>query len=321
MAIPKLLIIIPCYNEQDVLPITSSLFLNKINALIDNNAISSDSQILFVNDGSTDDTWQIIQSLAEKDYHFTGISLSRNKGHQNALMAGLMESINKCDISISIDCDGQDDIDAMDKMIYEYTHNDCDIVYGVRNNRDSDTFFKRTTALGFYKFMSMLGVDSVYNHADYRLLSNRALIALSEFKERNMFIRGMIPLIGFKSTSVEYKRTERIAGNTHYSLSKMMDLAINGITSLSIKPIRLIIFAGITTLALSFIGLIISLLLKLLYDYQTDMYIVLAIMIFMNGIQLAAIGVIGEYIGRTYIETKNRPRYIIEKRTSHDHKD
>lgn len=259
---PILYIIIPCYNEEEVLPITCEMFLEKLTSLIGKGKISDDSRILFVNDGSKDKTWDIICGLAERDVHFKGISQSRNRGHQNAVLAGLMDSIDKCDMTISIDCDGQDDINAMDDMVDAYLDG-CDVVYGVRSKRDTDTFFKRVTAEGFYKFMSAMGVETVYNHADYRLLSNRVMKELSKYQEVNLFLRGLIPLVGFKSTSVYYERNERIAGTTHYPLKKMLNLAIDGITSLSVKPLRLIASIGVIVAIISFIGVIWSVVMSL----------------------------------------------------------
>ena len=252
---PVLYIVIPCYNEQEVLPITAPMFLNKLHELAGKKLVSENSRIMFVNDGSSDGTWDIIRALAASDEHYIGISQSRNRGHQNAVLAGLMEAKDRCDISISIDCDGQDDINAMDDMVRAYLDG-CDIVYGVRNDRETDSLFKRTTAQGFYKFLSAMGADIVYNHADYRLISARALHELAKFKEVNLFLRGMVPLVGFKSTSVEYKRAERIAGKSKYPLRKMLALAGDGITSLSIKPLRLIMSFGVIVALLSFVGVI-----------------------------------------------------------------
>ena len=251
--IPKLYIVIPCYNEELVLPITSKLFLEKLKKLIDAGKISDNSRILFVDDGSKDKTWELICNL--QDYHFAGISQSKNRGHQSALLAGLMEAKDRCDITISIDCDGQDDIDAMDEMIAAYMEG-CDVVYGVRKNRKTDTLWKRLSAQGYYKVLQWLGADIVYNHADYRLISAVVLQKLAEYKEVNLFLRGLIPMIGYKSTSVYYERKERIAGKTHYSLGKMLALAFDGITSLSIKPIRLIMIFGLFVAFLSFMGVL-----------------------------------------------------------------
>ena len=250
-----LYIIIPCYNEEKVLQITSTMFLEKIESLINKGKISDKSRIMFVNDGSKDRTWEIICELAKTDEHYIGISQSRNRGHQNAVLAGLMEAKDNCDITISIDCDGQDDINAMDKMVDEYL-NGCEIVYGVRSSRQTDTFFKRFTAQGFYKLLNAMGAEVVYNHADYRLVSSRVLKEFENFKEVNLFLRGMFPLVGFKSTSVYYERHERIAGESHYPLRKMLALAFDGITSLSIKPIRMITGLGTAIAMLSFVGVI-----------------------------------------------------------------
>ncbi len=244
MKTPRLFIVIPCYNEEQVLPITAPMFRDKLLALSRQGKISPDSRVLFVNDGSKDNTWNLICQLAKEDEHYMGICLSRNRGHQNALLAGLMEAKDKCGITISIDCDGQDDINAMDAMVDEYLSG-AEIVYGVRSKRDTDTFFKRFTAESFYKLMKWLGADTVYNHADYRLVSSRALKEFSNFREVNIFLRGMFPLVGFKSTCVYYERHERIAGESHYPLKKMLALAFDGITSLSIKPIRIITGLGV----------------------------------------------------------------------------
>ena len=225
-----LYIVIPCYNEQEVLPITAPMFLEKLKSLISQKLCSDKSKVIFVNDGSKDSTWEIIQQLALSEEHFEGITLTRNRGHQNALLAGLMWAKDKCDVTISIDCDGQDDINAMDEFMRQY-HDGCHVVYGVRSKRETDTFFKRFTAEGFYKFMHLMGADVVFNHADYRLLSKEALEGLSQFKEVNLFLRGTVPMVGYKSISVYYERNERIAGESHYPFSKMLNLALNGITS------------------------------------------------------------------------------------------
>lgn len=312
--IPILYIVIPCYNEEQVLPITSALFYKKLCELIGLGKIAEESRILFVNDGSKDRTWEIISELAQRDKHFCGISQSRNRGHQNAVLAGLMEVKDKCDITISIDCDGQDDINAMDAMVEEYM-NGCEIVYGVRNSRESDTFFKRVTAQGFYKFLNMMGVEVVYNHADYRLLSARVLQEFSNFKEVNLFLRGMIPLVGFKSTSVYYARHERMAGESHYPLKKMLDLAFDGITSLSVKPIRMITALGFVIAVMSFIAVIWAFISALLGNTVPGWASMTCIICFLSSIQLISLGVIGEYIGKIYMETKARPRYIISERT------
>lgn len=311
---PKLIIVVPCYNEQEVLPITSEMFLNKILELSAAGKISSDSRVLFVNDGSKDKTWEIICGLSEKNEHFIGISQSRNRGHQNAVLAGLMEAKDNCDITISIDCDGQDDINAMDKMVDEYLGG-CEVVYGVRSKRDTDTFFKRFTAESFYKLLNAMGAEVVFNHADYRLISNRVLREFANFKEVNIFLRGMVPLVGFKSTSVSYERNERIAGKSHYPLSKMLALAFDGITSLSVKPIRIITGFGVVVAALSFVGIIWAIVMAILGQTISGWASTICIICFVSGIQLISTGVIGEYIGKIYMETKHRPRYIISERT------
>lgn len=311
---PILFIVVPCYNEEKVLPITAPVFLEKLNSLFYNGKISNKSRILFVNDGSKDSTWEIISDLAKQDKHYLGISLSRNRGHQNALLAGLLEARDKCDITISIDCDGQDDINAMDEMVDEYLKG-SEIVYGVRKSRKSDTFFKRSTAHLFYKFMSFLGVETIYNHADYRLVSSKVLNSFADFKEVNIFLRGMFPLVGFKSTSVYYERHERLAGKSHYPLRKMISLALNGITSLSVKPIRIITVFGFTMALLSCVGVLWSIIMAILGKTVAGWASLITIMCLLGGVQLTSIGIIGEYIGKIYLETKSRPRYIISERT------
>lgn len=320
--IPRLIIIIPCYNEQEVLPITAPQFLAKINQLAAEGLISGDSRVMFVNDGSKDDTWNIIQQLADQDKHYIGIAQSRNRGHQNAVLAGLMEAKDMCDITISIDCDGQDDINAMDEMVKAYLEG-CEIVYGVRSKRDTDTFFKRFTAESFYKLLNSMGAEVVYNHADYRLISSRALQELAKFKEVNIFLRGMVPLVGFKSTSVYYERSERAAGKSHYPLSKMLALAFDGITSLSIKPIKMIIGMGVIVAFISFIGIIWAVVEAILGKTVMGWASTTCIICFLSGVQLISVGVIGEYIGKIYMEVKQRPRYIISDRTweRHDSED
>lgn len=311
---PNLYIIIPCYNEEQVLPITCSMFLNKLNVLISTEKISPQSRIMFVNDGSKDNTWNIICQLSKQDEHYIGISQSRNRGHQNAVLAGLMEAKDMCDITISIDCDGQDDINAMDAMVDAYLEGN-EIVYGVRSKRDTDTFFKRFTAEGFYKLLNWMGAEVVFNHADYRLISSRVLQELAKFKEVNIFLRGLVPLVGFKSTSVYYERHERIAGESHYPLRKMLALAFDGITSLSIKPIRMITGLGILIAFLSFVGVVWSIIMRLLGQTVSGWASMISIICFIGGVQLISLGVIGEYIGKIYLETKQRPRYIISERT------
>ncbi len=319
MALPVLYIVIPCYNEEAVLPLTSGLFLGKLTSLIAAGRVARESRVFFVNDGSKDGTWPIIQSLSREAEQFEGISLSRNRGHQNALLAGLMTARKFADVTISIDCDGQDDIDAMDAMLAEYEAG-CEVVYGVRSKRDTDTFFKRGTAEGFYKLMKALGVDVVFNHADYRLLSRRALDGLAQFGEVNLFLRGMVPLVGFRSSSVYYERHERMAGESHYPFKKMLAFALDGITSLSVKPIRLITWLGFIFALVSFlagIGIIIQTLLapgSTVWGWSST----ICAIVFMGGIQLLCVGVIGEYVGKIYNETKARPRYIVSEATYED---
>lgn len=320
MKAPVLYIVIPCYNEQEVLPVTSGMFLKKINSLIEKGRVAPESRVVFVNDGSKDNTWNIIQELAKSDEHFEGICLSRNRGHQNALLGGLMTVKDRCDITISIDCDGQDDINAMDAMVDAYWDG-CEVVYGVRSKRDTDTFFKRFTAEGFYKLMNWIGAQVVFNHADYRLMSSRVLNEFANFKEVNIFLRGMVPLVGFKSTSVYYERAERIAGESHYPLKKMLALAFDGITSLSVKPIRLITGFGALVSVISFIGVIWAVIQAILGSTVAGWASTTSIVCFMGGIQLLCLGVIGEYIGKIYLETKQRPRFIISETTFPDKED
>ena len=310
----KLFIVIPCYNEQAVLPITAPMFLSKLEHLIAVGKIHEDSRILFVNDGSKDQTWEIICGLAKENPHFMGISQSRNRGHQNAVLAGLMEAKDQCDITISIDCDGQDDINAMDAMVDAYLDG-CDVVYGVRKNRDTDTFFKRFSAEMFYKLMNWMGAEVVFNHADYRLISSKVLQELAKFEEVNIFLRGMVPLVGFKNTSVYYDRAERLAGESHYPLKKMLALAFDGVTSLSVKPIRMITAFGFGIAFLSFLGVIWAITTSLTGNSVAGWASSVCIVCFMAGIQLICLGVIGEYVGKIYLETKRRPRYIISERT------
>ena len=312
--LPVLYIVVPCYNEEQVLPITSQLFLQKLRSLERAWKISPESRVLFVDDGSKDNTWQILCDLARQDRHFKGIRQSRNRGHQNAVLAGLMEANESCDITISIDCDGQDDLDAMDAMVDAYLDG-CEIVYGVRSKRDTDTFFKRFTAEGYYKFLRFMGVDAVYNHADYRLVSSRVLKEFANFKEVNLFLRGMFPLVGFKSTSVYYERRERMAGKSHYPLRKMLSLAFEGITSLSVKPLHIITGLGCIIAALSFIGVIWSVIVALTGNSVPGWASMTCIICLLGGVQLTCLGVLGEYIGKIYMEVKGRPRYIISQRT------
>lgn len=311
---PKLWIIIPCYNEEEVLPVTAPLFMVQLKKMQQEGKISEQSRILFVNDGSKDTTWEVIKKLSKKDVHYIGITQSRNRGHQNAVLAGLMEAKDYCDVTISIDCDGQDDIGAMDAMMDEYL-NGNEIVYGVRSNRDSDTWFKRTTAQGFYKFLSMMGVETVYNHADYRLISSHVLQYFAEFKEVNIFLRGMVPLVGYKNATVYYERHERIAGESHYPLSKMLALAFDGITSLSVRPISIITGTGCVVSLIGFIGIIWAIITAIMGNTVAGWASIVCIVCFLGGIQLLSLGVIGEYIGKIYLESKHRPRYIISDKT------
>lgn len=310
----KLYIIIPCYNEETVLPITAPLFLNEIIDLVRKGKVSDESRIMFVNDGSKDKTWQIIKDLAASDEHYIGICQSRNRGHQNAVLAGLMEAKEFADITISIDCDGQDDILAMESMVDAY-HDGAEVVYGVRSKRDTDTFFKRFSAEMFYKLLNLMGAEVVYNHADYRLVSSRVLQEFANFKEVNLFLRGMIPLVGFNSTCVYYERHERIAGKSHYPLSKMLGLAFDGITSLSIKPIRMITGLGLFVSVFSFIGVLWAVLSQIMGKTVAGWASTTSLVCFMGGVQLICLGVLGEYIGKIYMEVKARPRYIISERT------
>lgn len=311
---PILWIVIPCYNEEDVLPITAPMFLEQIQTMISKEKISAKSRILFVNDGSKNSTWDIICKLAQDDEHYIGISQSRNRGHQNAVLAGLMEARDVCDITISIDCDGQDDITVMERMVDEYLAG-AEVVYGVRSKRDTDTFFKRFTAESFYKLLDKMGVETVYNHADYRLISARVLQEFAGFQEVNIFLRGMIPLVGYKSTTVYYERHERIAGESHYPLSKMLAIAVDGITSLSVRPISIITGAGCVVSLIGFVGIIWAIITAILGNAVPGWASIVCIVCFLGGIQLLSLGVIGEYIGKIYLESKHRPRYIISDKT------
>ena len=287
--------VIPCYNEEVVLPKTAPMFLAELNQMVADGQISDESRILFVNDGSSDDTWKLIQNFSKQDKHYIGIAQSRNRGHQNAVLAGLMEAMDHCDITISIDCDGQDDIHAME-----------------------DSWFKRTTAQSYYKLLNRMDVEVVYNHADYRLVSSKVLHHFADFHEVNLFLRGMFPLVGFRSTCVYYKREERIAGKSHYPLSKMLHLAFDGITSLSIKPIQMIAGAGLFISIVGFIG-IIWVIIRALMGYTIAGWAsMICVVAFLGGVQLLSLGVIGTYVGKTYMEAKHRPRYIISERTWED---
>ncbi len=308
----KLFLVIPCYNEEAVLPETSRRLREKYDALIEAGKISANSKIVLVNDGSKDRTWELIRELHAADPTFRGICLSRNKGHQNALMAGLMTVKSECDAAISMDADLQDDINAIDEMVDRF-HEGYEVVYGVRSSRKTDTFFKRTTAQGFYKVMRGMGVDTVYNHADYRLMSRRALEALAEFDEVNLFLRGIVPLVGFKSTEVTYERGERFAGESKYPLKKMLAFAVEGITSMSVKPIRMIAGLGFFVFLVS-IGVLIYSIIRKIIGETVEGWAFLAVSIWaLGGVQLLAIGVIGEYIGKIYLETKHRPKFIISE--------
>ncbi len=312
-----LYIIIPCYNEEQVLPKTAPLFLKKLTNLISLGKISDKSRIVFVNDGSKDKTWQVIQEFAKKDSHYAGISQSRNRGHQAAVLAGLMESKDKCSITISMDCDGQDDINAIDEMIEKYSTG-AEIVYGVRSSRKTDTFFKRATAEGFYKMMNKLGVELVFNHADYRLASSRVLNELAKFGEVNLFLRGIFPLVGFKSDIVYYERHERVDGESHYPLHKMFKLALDGITSLSVKPLHMIVMIGLFIAVVSFLMVIWSIVSRIQDKTVSGWASLISVISFFAGVQLVCIGIIGEYIGKIYMEVKHRPRYIISERIGVD---
>ncbi|WFM84057.1 glycosyltransferase family 2 protein [Arcanobacterium canis] len=309
---PLLWMVIPCYNEEQVLPITAPLFDQQLTQLIDKGLIDPRSQVCFVNDGSSDTTWSIIKNLAEENRHFAGITLSRNRGHQHALLAGLMYARSHCDITVSLDADGQDDIGAVEQMVREYL-NGHDVVYGVRSSRETDTFFKRFTAQSFYKLLESMGADVIYNHADYRLMSARALNGLAEFKEVNLFLRGLVPLVGYSSTTVEYERAERIAGESHYPLGKMLALAFNGITSLSIKPIRIVTALGLLFSLFGFLSIIWVLVATFTGATVVGWASLMCIVLILGGIQLLSLGVIGEYIGKIYLETKHRPRFLIEE--------
>ncbi len=311
---PVLYLVVPCFNEEEVLPLTTPVFIEKLESLIREEKISSDSKLLFVNDGSRDKTWEIIKDYSKNCSYIKGISLSRNRGHQNALLAGLDEAKEVCDIAISIDCDGQDDINAVDSMIDEYLSG-SEIVYGVRSSRKTDSFLKRGTARLFYKLMTFMGVETVYDHADYRLVSSKVLRSFSDFREVNLFLRGMFPLVGFRSTCVYYERYERKAGKSKYSPAKMLALALDGITSLSVKPIRIITLFGCLVALASFVGIIWSVVVQMTGNSVAGWASLTAILCFLGGVQLVSLGIIGEYIGKIYLETKHRPRYIVSEKT------
>ncbi|MBR3796479.1 MAG: glycosyltransferase family 2 protein [Clostridia bacterium] len=307
-----LYIVVPCYKEQEVLPETSKRLREKILALRAAGKISDKSRVMFVNDGSSDDTWPIISRLHEQEPGvFSGVNLSRNRGHQNALLAGLMTAVNYADMIVSMDADLQDDINAVDAMVDAY-HEGFEVVYGVRSKRDTDTFFKRFTAEGFYKVMKALGVDIVFNHADYRLMSRRAVEGLAQFSEVNLFLRGIVPQIGFKWTTVTYERAERFAGESKYPLKKMLAFAADGITSFSVKPIRLVLSAGVVVFLVSLVMLLYALISKIMGGTAAGWTSLMGSIWLIGGIQLLSLGIVGEYIGKIYNETKRRPRFIIE---------
>lgn len=305
--------VVPCYNEEEVLPETVRILSEKYASLIKSEKISSKSRILFVDDGSSDKTWELIESCHKKEPIFCGVKLSRNRGHQNALLAGLMTAKEFCDAAVSIDADLQDDVNVIDEMIEKY-ESGCDIVYGVREKRKSDSFLKRFTAESYYKLLRFLGADTLYNHADFRLMSKRALDALENFDEVNLFLRGMIPMIGYKSGTVSYERHERLAGESKYTLSKMLELGWNGITSCSIRPIEMILGGGIFLSGTSLFVMLILLILSVVGVLKGFAGWILASIFLCCGIQLTAIGVVGEYVGKTYFEAKHRPKYVIEEK-------
>ena len=308
----KLFVVLPCYNEEEVLGETSKRLLELYGKMISEGTVSPESKIVFVDDGSRDRTWEIISGLCEQNNIYRGVKLAHNAGHQNALLGGLMTVKDECDCAVSIDADLQDDINVITEMVKKFD-NGCDVVYGVRSERKTDSFFKRTTAQGFYKFMAMMGVDVVYNHADYRLMSRRALNDLESFKEVNLFLRGLVPLIGYKSDSVYYERAERFAGESKYPLKKMLSFAFDGITSFSVKPIKVLWSMGLIVCVAAVIAAIYTLVSKF-FGYTSDGWASLMCSIwFLGGVQLVSIGIIGEYIGKIYKESKARPRYIIEE--------
>ena len=309
---PVLYLVIPCYNEEEMIDITTKELTKKMNKLISEKVISKDSRVLYVNDGSKDKTWEKIEKTHEKNSMFSGVKLSRNRGHQNALLAGLMVAKKYADITISMDADLQDDISVIDKMIEDYK-NGSEIVYGVRSSRKKDTFFKRFTAEGFYKFMKLMGVEIVFNHADCRLMSKTALDGLEQFSEVNLFLRGIVPQIGYKTSIAYYERNERVAGESKYPLKKMLKFAMDGITSFSVKPLKLITNIGFIMSVLSFVVLVYSLIVKLIGNTVQGWTFIICSIWLVAGIQMLSLGIIGEYIGKIYGETKRRPRYVIEK--------
>lgn len=310
MKLPVLYIVVPCYNEEEVLPETAKRLKAKLSDLVASDKVADDSRILFVDDGSKDRTWELIRSYHEEDPHFSGVKLSRNRGHQNALLAGLMTAKECSDCAISMDADLQDDINAIDGMVDQFLDG-CDIVYGVRSARDTDTFFKRFTAEGFYKFMELMGAEVVFNHADYRLMSKRALEALSEFGEVNLFLRGMVPMIGYKTGTVEYERGKRFAGVSKYPLKKMLAFALDGITSLSDRPIQFILTLGVVTTACGVTSLPFSLTRYAKSEHENDTALLQSSLWTVGGLVLTSVGIVGDYVGKIYLETKHRPRYFI----------
>lgn len=309
----KVYIVIPCYNEEEVLRETTRQLLELYNKMLSDKLINNESRIVYVDDGSKDSTWSIINELSAKHTQIKGIKLAHNAGHQNAVLAGLMTVKDECDCAISIDADLQDDINVIPEFIRKFKNDGCDVVYGVRSKRDTDTFFKRNTALAFYKIMEMLGTKVVYNHADYRLMSRRALDALSEFSEVNLFLRGLVPLVGFKSAQVYYERNERFAGESKYPLKKMLSFAFDGITSFSVTPIRMITAVGAIVSFLAIAAAIYVFASKFMGNASTGWASLMVSIWFIGGVQLMSVGLIGEYIGKIYKETKRRPRYIIEE--------
>ena len=307
-----LYIVVPCYNEEEVLPETSKRLKEKVTSLVQAGKVSEKSRILFVNDGSKDRTWELISALHESDPIFSGVDLTRNRGHQNALLAGLMTAKDRCDMTISMDADLQDDVDAVDRMVEEY-YAGCDIVYGVRSSRKKDTFFKRFTAEGFYRVMNLMGAETVFNHADYRLMSKRALEGLAQFKEVNLFLRGMVPMVGYRTGTVEYERGERFAGESKYPLKKMLAFAMEGITSLSTKPLKMITGLGFFIFLVSIIMLITFIVKWALGMTVAGWASVICSVWAIGGLILLSLGVIGEYIGKIYLETKGRPRFLIRE--------
>ena len=305
--------VIPCYNEELVLPETIKVMREKYAFLMEWGLIEKKSRVLFVDDGSSDKTWDIIRKTHEEDKIFCGLKLSRNRGHQNALLAGLMEAKEHCDAAVSVDADLQDDIDAIDKMIEKY-NDGCEIVYGVRNKRSTDKFMKRFTAEVYYRVMEFFGTHIIFNHADYRLMSRRTIEALADFDEVNLFLRGIVPMLGFKSDKVYYERRERFAGESKYSLAKMLDLAWNGITSFSVKPVDIILFAGVLTAGISVLAMLVMAVLALCGVLEGAAGWVIASVFLCTGINLTALGIVGQYVCRAYLETKHRPKYIVEEK-------